>query len=219
MLWAMSDRVAGYETDRPDIRAHVPSDVGSILELGCSAGATGAALKRRADPRQVTVVGVELDPEYAARAAERLDRVVVSDAEEFLRGPRPPEAPFDCLIAADVLEHLVDPWDALRRAVQLVRPGGTVIVSVPNILFVGALLQLVRERRWPREDEGVFDRTHLRWFSRTDAEDLLRQAGLRELATEPRYFVEGAKLRRRRLLARTPLGPFLPVQHIVTGIR
>lgn len=219
MLCGMSDRVAGYETDRPDIQAHVPLDAASILELGCSAGATGAALKRRAGSRQLTVVGVELDPGYAARAAERLDRVVVADAEEFLRQPDPPEAPFDCLIAADVLEHLVDPWAALRRAVELVRPGGTVIVSVPNVLFVGALLRLVRERRWPRDDEGVFDRTHLRWFSRSDAEGLLRQAGLRELEVEPRYFVEGAKLRRRRLLARTPLGPFVPVQHIVTGIR
>lgn len=219
MLCGVSDRTAGYETDRPDIRAHVPSGVASILELGCSAGATCAALKRCAAPSRLTVVGVELDPGYAAQAEGRLDRVVVGDVEEFLRGPRPPEAPFDCLIAADVLEHLVDPWDALRRAVELVRPGGKVIVSVPNILFVGALLRLVRERRWPRDDEGVFDRTHLRWFSRTDAEDLLRQAGLSELAVEPRYFVEGAKLRRRRQLARTPLGPFLPVQHIVTGIR
>ncbi len=215
----MPDRTAGYETDRPDVQAHVPRDASSILELGCSAGALGAALKRRAAPRPVTIVGVELDPGYAQTAAERIDRVVVADAESFLSGPVPPEAPFDCLVAADVLEHLVDPWTARRHAVELVRPGGKVVVSVPNVLFVGSLLRLVRERRWPREDEGPFDRTHLRWFSRTDAEDLLRQAGLHAIATEPRYWVEGAKLRRRRQLARTPLGPFLPVQHIVTGIR
>jgi 2-polyprenyl-3-methyl-5-hydroxy-6-metoxy-1,4-benzoquinol methylase len=215
----MPDRTAGYETDRPDVQAHVPIDASSILELGCSAGALGAALKRRAAPRPLTIVGVELDPAYAATAAERLDRVVVADAETFLSGPAPAEAPFDCLVAADVLEHLADPWTALRRAAELVRPGGTVVVSVPNVLFFGALLRLVRERRWPRDAEGVFDGTHLRWFSRTDAEDLLRSAGLRDIATEPRYWVEGAQLRRRRLLARTPLGPFLPLQHIVTGVR
>jgi trans-aconitate methyltransferase len=215
----MTDRTAGYETDRPDVQAHVPPEASSILELGCSAGALGAALKQRAAPRAVTIVGVELDPGYAARAEERLDRVVVADAETFLSGGAPPEAPFDCLIAADVLEHLVDPWTALRRAVELVRPGGKVVVSVPNVLFFGALLRLVRERRWPREEEGTFDATHLRWFSRTDAEDLLRQAGLHTVEAEPRYWVEGAQLTRRQRLARTPLGPFLPVQHIVTGIR
>jgi SAM-dependent methyltransferase len=215
----MIDRAAGYETERQDVQAHVPLDAASILELGCSAGALGAALKRRASPRTVTIVGVEVDPGYAATAAERLDRVVLADAEGFLAGPAPPEAPFDCLVAADVLEHLVDPWKALRRAVELVRPGGKVIVSLPNVLFFGALLRLVRERRWPRDDEGVFDATHLRWFSRTDAEDLLRDASLREIGTEPRYWVEGARLTRRRMLARTPLGPFLAVQHIVTGVR
>jgi 2-polyprenyl-3-methyl-5-hydroxy-6-metoxy-1,4-benzoquinol methylase len=215
----MPDRTAGYETARPDVQAHVPRDSRSILELGCSNGALGAALKERAAPNTVTIVGVELDPDYAAVAEERIDRVVVADAEAFLSGPAPPEAPFDCLIAADVLEHLVDPWATLRRAVELVRPGGKVVVSVPNVLFFGALLRLVRERRWPREDEGTFDRTHLRWFSGSDAEDLLRGAGLRDIATEPRYWVEGAALRRRQQVARTPLGPFLPVQHIVTGIR
>ena len=215
----MSERTAGYETERPDVQAHVPGDASSILELGCSNGALGAALKGRAAPREVTIVGVELDPAYASAAAERLDRVVVADAETFLSGQSPPEAPFDCLICADVLEHLVDPWTALARAAELVRPGGKVVVSVPNDLYYGALLRLVRERRWPREDEGIFDRTHLRWFSRTDAEDLLRSAGLRDIRTEPRYWVEGAQLRRRQQLARTPLGPFLPLQHIVTGIR
>jgi SAM-dependent methyltransferase len=214
----MDDRFAGYETARPDVQAHVPLDARSILELGCSAGALGAALKARA-PEPVTVVGVELDPEHAERAAQRLDRVVVGDAEGFLAGPAPPEAPFDCLIAADVLEHLVDPWGALRRAVELVRPGGTVVVSVPNVLFFGALLRVVRERRWPRDPEGVFDRTHLRWFSRSDAEELVRGAGLTVVDIEPRYFVEGRTLRRRQRLARTPLAPFLPVQHIVTCTR
>jgi len=213
----MSDRAAGYETARPDVQAHVPAGARSILELGCSAGALGAALKARAE--DVTVVGVELDPDYAKVAEGRLDRVVVADAEAFIAGPPPPEAPFDCLIAADVLEHLVDPWTTLQRAAELVRPGGTVVVSVPNVLFFGGLLRIVRERRWPRDAEGLFDRTHLRWFSRSDAEELLRGAGLQDIAIEPRFFVEGPSLRRRRRLARTPLAPFLPVQHIVTGVR
>ncbi len=209
-------RVVGYETVREDIQAHVPVTARAILELGCSSGALGAALKARQDAR---VVGVELDPGYARDAEARLDRVVVGDAQSFATGPPPPEAPFDCLIAADVLEHLVDPWAALRGAAAMLEPGAAVVVSVPNVLFWAGLLRLVRTRRWPREDEGVFDRTHLRWFSEADAVELLEQAGLRDVRVHPRYWVEGAALRRREWLARTPLRPFLAPQHVLTAVK
>jgi SAM-dependent methyltransferase len=211
-----ADRSAGYETDRPDVQAHVPRDARAILELGCAAGALGAAIKRRQD---ATVLGVELDPGYAGEAAKRLDRVVVADAESFLADAEPPEAPFDCVICADVLEHLFDPWRALQRAVALLRPGGTAVVSLPNVLFWAGLLRVVRERRWPRDDQGIFDGTHLRWFGCEDAVELLRDAGLSEIAVEPRYWAQGAALRRRRLAARTPLRPYLAPQHLLTGIR
>lgn len=214
---AAVDRTAGYGTDRPDVRAHVPAEARSILDLGCSGGALGARLTERG--ADVRVLGVELDPEASEVASSRLDRVVTADVESFLATPDPPEAPFDCVIAADVLEHLVDPWSALSRAVELVRPGGTVVVSVPNVLFWQSLGRVVLTRRWPRDPQGVLDGTHLRWFSTLDAVDLLRQAGLRGIEVEPRYFREGAALRRRQLLARTPLAPFLAAQNILTGLR
>jgi 2-polyprenyl-3-methyl-5-hydroxy-6-metoxy-1,4-benzoquinol methylase len=209
-------RVVGYETARPDIQLHVPTTARTILDLGCSTGALGAALKARQD---AVVVGVELGPEYAQEARERLDRVIVADVEAFAAGPAPPEAPFDCLIAADVLEHLVDPWSALGGAVAMLAPGATVVASLPNILFWPALLRIVRTRRWPREDEGVFDRTHLRWFTEADAVALLEQAGLRAVQVHPRYWVEGGALRRRRRLARTPLRPYLAPQYVLTAVK
>ena len=209
-------RVWGYETARPDVQAHVPEDARRVLDLGCSSGALGAALKARGD---AVVVGVELDPDYADAARRRLDRVVTSDVGTFLRGPAPEEAPFDCLIAADILEHLVDPWAALRDAASLVRPGGTVVVSLPNVLHWGGLLRLARGRRWPRDDSGPFDRTHLRWFARTDVVELLEQAGVDVVRVEPRYWTEGWRLKTYHALARTPLKDFLPVQHVASGVR
>lgn len=212
----MDARAYGYETSRPDVRAHVPGDSRRILDLGCSAGALGAELKKT---RDAVVVGVELDPGYAEQARARLDRVVVSDVESFLDGEPPPEAPFDCVVAADVLEHLVDPWLALRRAAGLVRPGGTVVISVPNVLHWRGLARLVWTRRWPRDQAGPFDRTHLRWFSGDDAVDLMRQAGVRPARVEPRYWSRGWRLRRDELLAKTPVAPFLPVQFVLSGSR
>ena len=130
----------GYESDRPDIQRHVPRDARRILELGCSSGALGAALKAR---QEVTVVGVEPSPRARRRRqCARLYRVFALDVEAFLSEPLPPEAPFDCLIAADILQHLVDPWSVLARTVDLLSPGATVVVSLPNVAYWRALLRV-----------------------------------------------------------------------------
>lgn len=206
----------GYETARADVAGHVPTNVRRILELGCSTGALGAALKQR---QPALVVGVEIDAEYASVARSRLDRIVVSDIGTFLRQRAPEEAPFDCLIAADVLEHLVDPWQALERAVALLESGATVVVSLPNVAEWRGLWRLVKSGRWPRDDQGVFDRTHLRWFTLNDAVDLLRGAGLHIESIEPRYWTEGWRLRLYRALARTPLHRFLAAQYVIAAVK
>lgn len=209
-------RYAGYEGSRSDVQAHVPRGVRRILELGCSTGALGSALKQR---QNVTIVGVEISSEYAVEAESRLDRVVVADVATFLQGPVPPEAPFDCLIAADVLEHLVDPWTVLEGAVDLLSPRATVVVSLPNVLYWRGILRVLRTGSWPRDDQGVFDRTHLRWFTRNDALALLRQCRLRPLAVEPRYGASGWRLLWRMAAARTPLDRFLAPQYIISAVK
>lgn len=206
----------GYETERPDVQRHVPHDARRILELGCSTGALGGALKAR---QETIVVGVEPCAESAAEAEMRVDRVVALDAETFLRQTPPPEAPFDCLVAADVLEHLVDPWSVLARSVELLSTGATVVVSLPNVAYWRGLLRFVRGGRWPQDDEGVFDRTHLRWFTHDDAVELLHQAGLRVVDVEPRYWAAGMGLLWRRVLAKTALHRFLPAQYVITAVK
>ena len=155
----------------PAVRAHDPRP--RLLHRRARRGAEGAPGRDR--------LGVELGEDYARDAEARLDRVIVADAEAFAAGAAPPEAPFDCLIAADVLEHLRDPWAALRGVAAMLAPGATAVVSLPNVLFWAGLLRVLRTRRWPREDEGLFDRTHLRWFGEADAIELLEQAGLRDV--------------------------------------
>jgi methionine biosynthesis protein MetW len=167
--------LVGYESARPDVQSLVPASARAILDLGCSNGALGAALKAR---QGATVLGVELGEEYAREAEARLDRVIVADAEAFAAGAAPPEAPFDCVIAADVLEHLRDPWAALGFLATLLRPGGTAAVSVPNVAHWTGRRALLRGR-FPYAEHGLFDRTHLRFFTRAGARDLVASAGLR----------------------------------------
>jgi len=204
-----------YETPRPEVQGLVPADARNILDLGCSTGALGEALKHR---QGASVVGVELSESFADEARDRLDRVIVADLEAFARGPAPPEAPFDCLIAADVLEHLVDPWEALRRGVEMLAPGATVVVSLPNVFYWRTLGRAVASRRWPREAEGIFDRTHLRWFGTGDAHELLENAGLTSIEVQPNYWYRARWLPLIGALARTPLADFLPAQHLATGV-
>jgi SAM-dependent methyltransferase len=151
-----------------------------VLDLGCATGTTGAALKAR---QPAHVVGIEIEPAYAEEARPRLDEVIVADVETAS-----PEGRFDALIAADVLEHLKDPWAALRRYAQLLEPGGTAVVSLPNVGHWSTYANLARGT-WPRKPEGIFDATHLRWFTLRDARELLRQAGLEPTAVVRRGWV------------------------------
>jgi 2-polyprenyl-3-methyl-5-hydroxy-6-metoxy-1,4-benzoquinol methylase len=138
-------RTHGYETSRPDILAHVPLTARNILELGCSVGALGESIKARQGAR---VLGIEVDPDYAREASTRIDRVINADLELVAEGPPPPEAPFDCLIAADVLEHLVDPWKIFRQCSGFLQAGASVIVSVPNVLYWPEFRRVLRGS-WP----------------------------------------------------------------------
>jgi len=168
-----AERANAYEGSRPDVRALVPPGVRRVLDLGCASGALGAALK--ADGVH-EVVGIERDPAYAADARDRLDHVVNANLESF--APRAAElGRFDCLIAADVLEHLVDPWSALRAYASVLEPGCAAVISLPNVVTWQTLWFLARGT-WPRHTQGIFDATHLRWFTLSDAEELCAQAAL-----------------------------------------
>src|SRR3954447_6307278 len=203
-----------YEGERPDVQALVPPDARRVLDLGCAAGALGAGLKARDGAPEV--VGVEFDPGYAATARGRLDRVIQGDVSEVLA--REDLGRFDCIVAADVLEHLVDPWDALRRAAALLAPGGTAIISLPNVRFFEIFWQLGARGRWPRREQGIFDSTHLRWFTLKDARELAADAGLRVVEVRPLIRIRPAGSRFDPLfgwLARTPLRELFAFQYLL----
>jgi methionine biosynthesis protein MetW len=209
-------RAHAYENPRPDLQALVPAGARRVLDLGCASGALGAALRERG----AEVVGIERDPEYAVDAAERLDRVLNEDLETFEGWDG--LGAFDVVIAGDVLEHLRDPWTVLRRAAALLPAGGTAIVSLPNVRYWETFWVLARHNTWPRRAEGIFDATHLRWFTLRDAWALLDQAGLDTVAVHRQMRLrargsrwDGAVGR----LARLPGRSFLTFQHILVGRR
>ena len=199
-------RAAAYERSRPEILEHVPLSARRVLDLGCATGATGKALK---DRQPANVTGIEIEPDYAREAEKNLDRVIVGDVAQ------PPKilGTYDTLIAADVLEHLVDPWAALRHYTDLLEPGATAVVSLPNVAHLSTHAYLLKGT-WPRKPEGIFDQTHLRWFTLRDAKQLLEQAGLRPQTVVKRRWLlhRGSRLDRYA----PPLTPFT-FQHVIAA--
>jgi SAM-dependent methyltransferase len=131
----------------------------------------------------------------ADRARRVLDAVYTGNADD----PLPNEWPApDCVIFADVLEHLVDPWRTARKYRDLLRPGGTVVASIPNVAHRSVLGGLLRHR-WDYDVQGILDRTHLRFFTRETALEMFEQAGFS--IRQVRRIVDG--------LGQKPLGRWL----------
>ncbi len=168
-------RSDAYTTVRHDVCDLVPPSALGILDVGCSSGALGACLKAANPARHVC--GIELDAEFADEAAKRLDRVIHADVECFDWRSFGRQR-FDCVVLADVLEHVRQPERVLAEALTLVRPGGHAIVSLPNIRHVSALWAIAMNGSFPRRDRGIFDATHLRWFTVADGRSLLQRQGL-----------------------------------------
>ncbi|MBK1659677.1 class I SAM-dependent methyltransferase, partial [Paracraurococcus ruber] len=167
----------------PDLLARIPRDARRVLDVGCGAGATLAAY-RRLNPR-ATLLGVEPDAALAAAAAPALDGLFATDIE----AAPPPVEPgtLDAILFGDVLEHLRDPWTVLARMAPLLSEDGVLLACVPNVehwSFVARLLA----GSFDYEPHGLFDRTHLRWFTPRMMHRALAEAGLHPLEVAPRIF-------------------------------
>jgi len=166
---------------RSDVLRLVPRSAVNILDVGCGAGTLGGQIK--SVNGKANVVGIEKDKDMAAEAEKKLDSVVRGDLDsaklrDLLKGET-----FDCIIFADVLEHLRDPWDVLRESIRLLRDDGVVIASIPNIRHYTTILNLIFLGRWPHRERGLHDRTHLRFFTFSGIRKMFADSGLKIVKT------------------------------------
>jgi 2-polyprenyl-3-methyl-5-hydroxy-6-metoxy-1,4-benzoquinol methylase len=173
---ARATRLVSYTGVRPEVLERIGSDRRNVLDVGCANGALGSAVKER---QGATVTGVDVVADLAAQAKLVLDQVVIGDADDWSSiAGQLTLGPYDCIVCADVLEHLRNPWAALRSIVELLTPDGELVISLPNVGHVNTLLNVFVLRRFPRRERGIHDDTHLRWFARRDVAELATQAGL-----------------------------------------
>jgi len=161
-----------YRQTRPEMLRFVPATAQHVLELGCAEGVFAATIKQRTGAE---VWGIEFNSDAADQARALLDRVLVGDADEQIA--ELPDAYFDAIICNDVLEHLVDPGATLSKLRPKLKPEGVVVASIPNIRFVPALSKIVFRKDFPQQDSGIFDRTHLRFFTRKSIRRMFKASG------------------------------------------
>lgn len=162
---------------RSELVDMLPSVRGRFLEIGCGTGETLELLKKKGAEY---TAGVDINAESIKMATDKgLDSAVVADIEKddlpYL------EKEFDCIILADVLEHLYDPWNTLKKMTNYLADDGYLLVSLPNIKYYKIIRRLIFHDEWSYSDAGILDTTHIRFFTLGEIHRLLAFAGLKSV--------------------------------------
>lgn len=132
----------GWPDNRKQAMLHLAKPGGRLLEIGCGQGDVLAALA----PHYDELVGAELSAVRAARTQRALAhlpncRIVNEPLENLLATAVPP---FDCIIWADVIEHVVDVIGAMHILAKLSRPGTQLVTVTPNVAFLPQRINVLR---------------------------------------------------------------------------
>ncbi|MEE8380299.1 MAG: class I SAM-dependent methyltransferase [Thermodesulfobacteriota bacterium] len=173
-----------YTGRRDDILTLIPDKVKKVLDVGCSIGALGEQIKQR---NHAEVVGIEIDAQMAHYAEEKLDRVVVGDIETINLQDYLVTNYFDCIIFADILEHLKNPWEVLKNTIGFLSDNGVVIASIPNIRHYTVIVNLLFRGDWPYRKRGIYDKAHLRFFTLKKIKEMFRDSVLEIIKIERHY--------------------------------
>jgi 2-polyprenyl-3-methyl-5-hydroxy-6-metoxy-1,4-benzoquinol methylase len=151
-----------FNCERTDVARIVELGRNKILEIGCAAGVTAEILK--SEGKAAEIVGIELVPEIAEIAQHKLNSVICGNIETLELSFE--DQYFNYIIAADVLEHLRDPWAVILKLTPFLKHGGFFVASIPNIRYWGIIRDLVINGEWEYKEAGILDDTHLRFFTK-----------------------------------------------------
>jgi 2-polyprenyl-3-methyl-5-hydroxy-6-metoxy-1,4-benzoquinol methylase len=162
---------AYYTTRRSDVRRFLPDNFSRVLEIGCSSGGFGEGLLSNG----VQVWGVEPNEAAAKVARSKLTRVFNATFEQAANDL--PDRYFDLIVCNDVIEHMPDHDRFLQSIKSKMTERGVLVGSLPNIRHITSLAKILILKDFPYRDQGILDRTHLRFFTRKSIRRTLRQNG------------------------------------------
>src|SRR5688572_18603936 len=141
-----------------------------ILDVGAAQGMLGHSIQDTG----LTIDGIEANPQWAEMARPMYRNVWACYAEQAPLEPRT----YKLIVCGDVLEHTPDPLTVLKRLIEASTEDAKFIISLPNVAHL-AIRMMLLFGRFPKMERGILDKTHLHFFTKDTALDLLRQAGLR----------------------------------------
>lgn len=152
----------------------IPEGSNRVLEVGCGTGSTLIKLKELHKAQEI--YGLELNGEVVQEHIKDIDKVIIGDVEHI----EPPfqEEFFDYIIFADVLEHLVEPEEVLKKYMKYLKRDGCIIASIPNIKNYTVLFDLIVRDRFEYRDAGILDRSHLRFFTKKEIVNMFDRSGM-----------------------------------------
>jgi len=168
-----------YHHCRPELIPFIPSFIKTALDIGCGSGNFGQTLKNIFN---CEVWGVEPNEASAHEAEKKIDKIInqsfSGDLAE-LSGKK-----FDVIFFNDVLEHLVNPEEALLNCKSMMTEEGCIIASIPNIRWYPVILSLLRYKDFRYQVAGVMDKTHLRFFTAKSMRRLFQDTGYKVITIE-----------------------------------
>jgi trans-aconitate methyltransferase len=157
-----------------DLMALIPPSTRRIVDVGCMKGSLAKA--RRASHPDCEVIGIDIDPNYASEAAQWCSRAFAADIETMDDSEFGTLFPNDCWIFGDCLEHLRDPWSVLKKVRARIDADGCLLACIPNAQHWSVQWRLATGN-FRYEDQGLLDRTHVRWFTRQTMFELFADTG------------------------------------------
>lgn len=177
-----------YIGKRDDILSLIPAEVHRVLDIGCGIGTLCKQLKIA---NNTEVTGIESNEEMAEIAKKTLDRLVIADIEETDLTDYFSSEYFDCVILADILEHLINPWTILRNINGILNKDGLVIASIPNVRHYTTIINLIIKGYWSYRERGIHDKNHLRFFTLKNIEEMFANSGLKINKIKRNYRIIG----------------------------
>jgi 2-polyprenyl-3-methyl-5-hydroxy-6-metoxy-1,4-benzoquinol methylase len=152
-----------------------------VLELGAGPGSITRLLGSHNNCR---VTAIEIDKEAIKKLSLFCERVYSCDLnDQSWNMALSEDGKFEVVVAADVLEHLRDPWNALRNIREFLDKDGYVVVSLPHIGHNAVIACLLQED-WEYHDWGLLDKTHIRYFGIQNIQRLFNDAGFKIVEAE-----------------------------------
>jgi len=205
---------AYFQRTRSEILPFLPLHTERVLEIGCAAGNTLEFLKKSG--RCEWTCGVEIDHDAAEAARNKLDLLLEGNIEQ-MELPIAPNS-IDVILCLDVLEHLIDLWSTVQKLGSLLTQGGIMLAIIPNVRCLPVVFQLVTGK-WDYCHEGILDRTHLRFFTRKNAVELIESQRLKVEAVVATNMLHFGRAKIANWMTLSLLKGFLEYDSIIKAVK